>query len=221
MKIEKMTLVELGKIYDSMQLQYGDKSLKSILFGGCIDSPDICFVFMNPMGKNVASYPEWTGMRAPWIGTKNIWQLLSEVGVFDEKLSNQIKNMKPKEWTPEFAREVYAYIETKKIFITNLGKCTQADATLISNKIYSQYLPYFEREMQIVNPRKIILFGNQVSTVFLGQPISVSKCRKKYFDKKIGNQVFKCFPVFYPVGNGRINIDKAIEDIRWIIENSF
>lgn len=51
MKIEKMTLVELGKIYDSMQLQYGDKSLKSILFGGCIDSPDICFVFMNPTGK--------------------------------------------------------------------------------------------------------------------------------------------------------------------------
>lgn len=70
MKIEKMTLVELGKIYDSMQLQYGDKSLKSILFGGCIDSPDICFVFMNPTGKNVASYPEGQVCGHPGLGQK-------------------------------------------------------------------------------------------------------------------------------------------------------
>ena len=32
-------------------------------------------------------------------------------------------------------------------------------------------------------------------------------------------QIYKCFPVFYPVGNGRFNIDKSIEDIKYIIEN--
>lgn len=58
-----------------------------------------------------------------------------------------------------------------------------------------------------------------MSTVFLNQNISVSQCRKQQFAKEIGSNVFKCFPVFYPVGNGRANIGKSIEDIKWIYEN--
>lgn len=215
-----MTLNELNAIYDSMQLEYGDKNLRSIFYGGCKKDPDICFVFMNPTGKNIASNPNWTGLRAPWIGTKNIWDLFLSVGLFDEQLYEQIKSMKPKDWSPEFAEKVYGYLESEKIFITNLGKCTQADAKLISNNIYLQYLRYFEIEMKIINPKIIVLFGNQVSTVFLGQTISVSKCRKEAFEKEIDGKIFKCFPVFYPVGNGRVNINKSIEDIRWIIDNN-
>ena len=30
---------------------------------------------------------------------------------------------------------------------------------------------------------------------------------------------YKVYPVYYPVGNGIFNIDKSIEDIKWIIEN--
>ena len=36
--------------------------------------------------------------------------------------------------------------------------------------------------------------------------------------KEINNKQYKCYPVYYPVGNGRFNLDKAIEDINWIIE---
>ncbi len=35
--------------------KYGDKELDSINFGGCTDNPDVCFVFMNPTGRNIAS----------------------------------------------------------------------------------------------------------------------------------------------------------------------
>ena len=56
----KMTLNELNEKYDEMQYKYGDPKLKSIFYGGCMETPDICFVFMNPTGKNIASYPEWT-----------------------------------------------------------------------------------------------------------------------------------------------------------------
>ena len=77
----------------------------------------------------------------------------------------------------------------------------------------------FFEEIKIVNPKIIILFGNQISSIVLDSKISVSTCRKEVFIKKIGNKEYHFYPVYYPVGNGRFNIDKAIEDIKWIIES--
>lgn len=102
------------------------------------------------------------------------------------------------------------------MFITNLGKCTQIDARPIQNSVYEKYLNLLEKEIEIVNPKVIILFGNQVSTVFLKEKISVSLCRKKEFTKVINGKKYKCYSIFYPVGNGRFNTDKSIEDILWI-----
>ena len=73
----------------------------------------------------------------------------------------------------------------------------------------------------IIKPNIIITFGNQVSSIILGQKISVSECRKKYFKKKIKGITYKVFPVYYPIGNGIFNIDKSIEDIKWVIDNFF
>ena len=123
---------------------------------------------------------------------------------------------KPKEWDYEFCNYVYEEIEKNKLFITNLGKCTQIDARPIQNSVYEKYLNLLEKEIEIVNPKVIILFGNQVSTVFLKEKTSVSLCRKKEFTKVINGKEYKCYSIFYPVGNGRFNTDKSIEDILWI-----
>lgn len=56
----------------------------SIYNGGCTKNPNICFVFMNPTGRNIASCPEWKGRRSPWIGTKNIWKLFYKIGLLME-----------------------------------------------------------------------------------------------------------------------------------------
>ena len=48
-----MTLDELKKEYDILQLKYGATELDSIYNGGCTDNPNICFVFMNPTGRNM------------------------------------------------------------------------------------------------------------------------------------------------------------------------
>lgn len=37
--------------------------------------------------------------------------------------------------------------------------------------------------------------------------------------KKINNKKFNFYSVFYPIGNGSFNVDKSIEDIKWIISN--
>ena len=214
-----MCLEELKKEYEKMQQVYGNQSLKSINFGGCDKNPDICFVFMNPTSKNIASNPSWNGIRAPWIGTKNIWDLFVVTNLFDIDIYHVIKNKKASERDEEFAEKVYNEVKKNKIFITNLGKCTQLDARPIPNEVYKQYLNLLEKEIEIVDPKVIILFGNQVSTVFLNEKISVSQCRKKEFIKKINGKEYKCYSIFYPIGNGRFNIDKSIEDILWVKEN--
>lgn len=89
-----MDLEILKNEYEKMQQIYGDKTLKSINFGGCDTNPDICFVFMNPTSKNVASDPLWDGIRAPWIGTKNIWDLFVATNLFDIDIYNEIKSKK-------------------------------------------------------------------------------------------------------------------------------
>ena len=212
-----MKLNDLNIEYDKLQKKYGESTLNSIYNGGCSKNPDYCFVFMNPTGRNIASLPNWHGPRSPWLGTKNIWDLFFAINLFDEELYKKIKSMKPDEWTESFAKEVYKHIKSKKIFITNLAKCTQIDERVLSNAIFREYLSLFEEEIKLVNPKTIILFGNQVSSIFLNEKISVSQSRKKLYKKKIGNKEFDCYVVFYPIGNGRFNMDKSIEDIKWIM----
>ena len=100
-----------------------------------------------------------------------------------------------------------------------MGKCTQIDARPLPDKVYKEYLNLFKKEMEIVNTKVIILFGNQESSIVLDEKICVSNVRKKLFVKKIKNKDFNFYSVFYPIGNGSFNVDKSIEDIKWIISN--
>lgn len=206
-------LEELEKKYAKLQKKYGDPELDSITFGGCLDNPDICFVFMNPTARNITASKDWKGIKSPWVGTKNVWHLFFSLGMIDKEMYEKIKSIKGNEWTYEFAEEVYEQVRKNKFYITNLAKCTQADARELPDSVFRDYLDLFLEEMRIVNPKVIILFGNQVSSIVLGEKISVSQVRKKSFILK---DKFKCYAVYYPVGNGAFNAPKAIEDILYI-----
>ena len=179
-----MKINELNFEYDMLQKRYGAKELNSIYNGGCTNNPDICFVFMNPTGKNIASDPSWKGRKSPWIGTKNIWKLFYKINLLDKEIYENIMIKKPQEWDERFADLVYNNVEKHKYFITNLGKCTQVDARVIPNSVYNQYLDLLCKEIEIINPKIIISFGNQVSSTILNKKISVSQCRKQFFQKK-------------------------------------
>lgn len=213
-----MKLEDLTKVYDKLQRKYGAKELNSIYNGGCTENPDICFVFMNPTGRNIASLKTWQGIKSPWLGTKNIWDLFYSLGLMDKEIYEEIKKKKGSEWTPTFAEQVYNDVAKHKYFITNLGKCTQVDARPLLDSVYKEYLELLKKEIEIINPKVIVLFGNQVSSIVLEEKISVSLCRKKEFIREINGKEYKFYSVFYPVGNGRFNIDKSIEDIKWIME---
>ena len=81
-----MTLDDLKKEYDKLQLEYGAKDLDSIYYGGSTNNPDICFVFMNPTKRIIASNKSWKGIKSPWIGTKNIWDLFYNVNLLNDKI---------------------------------------------------------------------------------------------------------------------------------------
>lgn len=213
-----MKIEDLKKEYDKLQLEYGAKELDPIYNGGCENNPDICFVFMNPTGKNVASLKTWTGRKSPWIGTKNIWKLFKEVGLLSENTYKDIQSKKPKDWDYEFSDYVYEELTNNKIFITNLGKCTQIDARPLSDEVLKKYLELLFKEIDIIRPKVIITFGNQVSSIILNNKISVSENRKVCHELVVGKNKYKVYPVYYPVGNGIFNIDKSIEDIKWIID---
>lgn len=212
-------LDSLKREYDKLQLKYGDKNLNSIYFGGESNNPDLCFVFMNPTGKNIASEKLWKGIKSPWLGTKNIWDLFIEVNLLDRDIYDKIKSLKPSEWTEDFAFKLYDNIKSKNVFITNLGKCTQIDARPLKDDVYKKYLDLLYNEIEIINPKVVVLFGNQVSSIVLNEKISVSTSRKKLYTKEINGKNYYFYSVFYPVGNGRFNIDKSIEDIKYIIDN--
>ena len=130
-----MKIEDLKVEYDKLQKKYGAKELDSIYNGGCEENPDICFVFMNPTGRNIASDKTWEGRKSPWLGTKNIWKLFHSVNLLSDNTYEEIQNRRAKEWDYEFCDYVYDEIKDRKIFITNLGKCTQVDARPLSDDV--------------------------------------------------------------------------------------
>jgi len=175
---------------------------------------------MNPTARNVSSSKKWRGLKAPWLGTKSVWKLFNSLSLLNSNLYNEIQSKNPDDWGYSFAQAVYENIASNKAYVTNLAKCTQFDARPLKNDIFRKYLPLLKKEISIVNPRLIITFGNQVSSIFLNQPISISKTRKKAFNIMIDGGKYKAYPVYYPVGQGMRNMSMAIEDLREIIKDS-
>ena len=206
--------------YNEMQNIYGSKELDPVDGCGKNNNPDIALVFMNPTKKNIATAKTWSGLKAQWLGTKQIWDFLTKCNLFNAALNKIIQSKKPKDWTPLFCQEVYDEVSNQGLWITNLAKCTQDDARPLPDKIFLKYKELLKKELKLVNPKKIFLFGNQVSSLILEKPITVSTTRHKKFDLIIDNKTYECYALFYPVGNGRFNQNKTIEDINYILNNT-
>lgn len=205
--------------YDELQEKYGSKDLNSVYGYGCFENAKVALVFMNPTKRNIATSKDWKGLRAQWLGTKQIWDFLCKCGFISEDLNNQIKQKKPADWTEEFCEKVYDEVACNGVWITNLGKCTQDDARPLPDKVFLEYKDLLKEELKKVSPRKILFFGNQVSSIMLDRTIAVSQSRKEKFDLLIDRKHYDSYAIFYPVGNGRFNQSKAVEDIKHILGN--
>lgn len=212
-----LQLSQFFPTFDRLQAEYGDRNLFPAYGAGCIDHPLICFIFMNPTARNVATGADWNGMRAPWVGTKNIWKLLSALNLIEPSDFETIQAMKPHDWTADFVLSLYQSLADKKVYITNLGKCTQLDARALPDKVLRVYLEHIYAEVVALQPKHIVTFGNQVSSIFLQEKVSVSQYQDMSAQVEISDQLFTVYPTYYPVGLGMRNIGKAIDRIATIL----
>lgn len=213
----KLQIECLKKRADKLQKQYGSRAHRAICGAGCVSNPKILFLFMNPTARNCSALPDWKGIRAPWIGTKNIWKLLLGVGILEKDIFNKTQNSNAA-WNESFANSLYAKLGKKSLYITNLAKCTQIDARALPNSVFKNYLKDTLEEIHTVNPKHIISFGNQVSSILLNKKIKVSDYKDGQSELLcIKNKYFNVYPVYYPVGQGMRNINKAIDRIKNII----
>ena len=204
---------KLKKQYDELQEKYGSKELNAVYGYGEECNPQVALVFMNPTKRNIATDKSWKGLRAQWLGTKQIWEFLTRCKLFSEEIFKEIKTKKPKDWTPEFCNYVYNEVKKQGLWITNLAKCSQDDARPLPDSVFLKYKDLLKEELRIINPKKIFFFGNQVSSIMLDQAISVSATRQKKFILDIEGSKIDSYAIFYPVGNGRFNQEKSVADI--------
>lgn len=203
--------------YNELQSVYGSNELNSVYGGGCDKSPKIALVFMNPTKRNIATSKSWKGLKVQFLGTKQIWDFLTKCGLFSNELNKEIEFKKPVDWTPEFCEKVYKEVKNQGLWITNLAKCTQDDARPLPDDIFIQYKDLLKEELKLVNPQKIFFFGNQVASIMLDEKIMVSTVRQKKFKLNIDDEEYESYALFYPVGNGRFNQHKTVEDIKEIL----
>lgn len=208
----------LFPIHDKLHKQYGSQNLQAIYGAGQIQNPNICIVFMNPTAKNVSSNLNWKGLRAPWLGTKNVWKLFSKLGLFtNQEILNKIQILKPEEWSEEFAEDLYKEIANHSLFITNIATCTQDDARPIADIVYKEYLPSMIEELEFIKPKIILTLGNQVNSVLLQKPVSVSNYLKDEYEEIAGTNL-RVFPAYYPIGQGTPNMQKTIDRINIVLK---
>ena len=218
-----MQLNELFPKFDKLHSIYGSKVLTSIYGAGKIKKPNICLIFMNPTVKNVSAVYSWKGIRAPWIGTKNIWKLLNTLGLFNNTLLlNKIQSMRPEEWTWEFAENLYKDVVKESLYITNIAKCTQDDARHLPDSVYKEYLPLMIEELEYIKPKIVFALGNQVNSILLQRPISVSKYTTDEYEilTTPHGLDLRIYPSYYPIGQGSRNMSKAIKRITKVLEVS-
>lgn len=215
--IASLQVNSLHESFDLLQKQYGDSRLKAIYGAGKIHQPEIMFVFMNPTAKNLASFDNWQGLRAPWLATKSIWDLFLATNLLSHEIYSQIKSIKTTAWTPEFALDVYSNLTNHNVYVTNLAKCTQVDARPLANKVFREYLELMYSEIELIKPKHIITLGNQVSSIILKKNISVSNYTEDQSETlAINSHSYNIYPTYYPVGQGRRNINKAVDRINYI-----
>ncbi len=216
--MKDIQLTHLFPAFDTLQHIHGDTTLLSVYGAGYIKNPKAFLLFMNPTGRNISCTKGWKWLRAPRLGTKNIWKLLTAIWIISQKTYEQIQKLKPTERTKQFSLDVYTEIADNGFYISNLAKCTQVDARPLKDSVFKEYLDLIYEEIDHIKPQRIITFGNQVSSIVLQKKITVSVyVQNEHETLKIKKNTYNVYPTFYPVGQGMRNLPKAIARIQDIL----
>ena len=199
---------------DKLQKLYGSPGLNAIYGAGCTIRPRVMFVFMNPTARNVSAQLTWNGIRAPWLGTRIVWRLFQQLDLLTPELFQLTQHLAPAEWSPDFAQSLYTHLARQRVYITNLAKCTLNDSRPLPNAVFKRYVALLHTEVDSTIPEVIVTFGNQVSSVLLGRPVSVAASSDALHHFHTKRVMTKVIPTYYPVGQGVRNMPLAVARLR-------
>lgn len=199
---------------------YPDSALEPIMGGGKLHNPNCMFVFINPTYRNISSDSSWVGQRRPWTGTKYIWKIFHEAGHFDKALLEEVNSKN--EWDCRFADKVYTHLADRGFYFTNVVKWTGENANLPRAQKINLFLPILKREIEVVNPRKIIAFGQIPFKALTKEKIrlkdyysEVMESGKLHtFKTKTSEKAYDVIPCYFPVGRG--NPKRAIDLLKFL-----
>lgn len=211
-------VAEISKQY------YGDHTLDAISGAGQIKRPNLALVFINPTHRNISTSPEWNGLKAPWIGCANIWQLFADAGLIGEKMNQAIQSAKTN-WSEQFALDIYSHVADQGLYITNIVKWAGLDAKLPEREKIRLYAPLLLEELKIIQPKRVIAFG-QLTFDGLLRELGV-KPQEKFgavneatlntgVIQGIQTRVGEIIPCYFPVGQGIKNREKAVEVLQML-----
>ncbi len=207
-------------VHELNKRHFPENELMPILGNGKINHPKIMFVFINPTARNSSSQKDWRGPRFPFIGTKQIWRIFFRAGLLEEELMSYIE--KNKDWSLDFTNKLLCTLQEKSLYITNIVKWTGEDATLPNQEKINLFLPILKKEIELVQPEKIMTFGLIPFEALTKRKIKLKdyyttaiKQRKlEAIDVQINNFKTKILACYFPVGRG--DPKKAVELLKLI-----
>jgi hypothetical protein len=211
-------IIKISKKY------YGDHKLDPISGAGQVSHPKLALVFINPTKRNISTNKTWDGLKAPWIGCANIWQLFADANLIDSEVNKAIQLAKSN-WSKSFTIEVYHHVAIKGLYITNMVKWAGLDARLPEREKIKLYSPILIEELKILKPERIIAFG-QLTFEGIQQELGIKNTesfsnlneqmliQNKVFG--ISTSIGQVVPCYFPVGQGIKNINKAIEILKLV-----
>lgn len=204
------------------QQYYGDHTLDAISGAGQIKQPKLALVFINPTHRNISTSPEWNGLKAPWIGCANIWQLFADAGLIGKEMNRAIQDARTN-WSEQFAMDVYSHVANQGLYITNIVKWAGLDARLPEREKIKLYAPLLLEELRTVLPKRIVAFGQLTFDSVLRElgvksPEGFSVMNERMLVTNgihgIQTELGEIIPCYFPVGQGIKNRAKAVEILK-------
>lgn len=215
---------ELENLYasfdDCVRCRAEKNPLRHILGGGLTDRPTFLFLFINPTHHNRSSHADYPGERRyPFIGVRYFWKVMSAAGVVDASI---VDDVYARGWHVEHEHSIERELKRRKIYVTNLVKCTQPHGDNPSRDVIAADLPLVRREIAIVRPRFIVPFGIMPTRALTGRDVRLSdqllSARSGTYEPLVMENDGRHYPVlpcYFPVGRG--NPPKAIELLGYIL----
>ncbi len=207
------------RVAEISQQYYGDHTLDAISGAGKIERPKLALIFINPTHRNISTNPDWNGLKAPWIGCANIWQLFADAGLIGKAMNQAIQDARTN-WSEQFAVDVYSHVADQGLYITNIVKWAGLDAKLPEFEKIRLYAPLLLEELRMARPKRIIAFGQLTFDGVLRElgvkpPETFGALNELTLQTNsvhiIQTELGEIVPCYFPVGQGIKNRAKAVE----------